>query len=388
MAAIWFSSLKRSLKLCKAELSDIVQPNPNCNDEPRKPVLSRLLSSKSRRSLRDDHGAIQGRRSTQEAESMEISHILDPITESSVSDPNIRLRPRDRLYSGGGGRRSFSCSRNMVSKPRRSLDAEFRGFVCKKCGESFRKLEAIEAHHFSRHAVTPLSEEDNSRKTVEMIFGINNLMESESSIFGHEIERVLRVDHMQSSLTRFEDYRAMVKLKASMKYPRCLADGNELLRFYGTTVACSIGTKTTSTGLCSSDKCGLCRILRHGFSSTKEEYSNGFRGVFTFSTSKSAFEFIKVDHGEKRDLIRKALILCRVIGGRVHKPLEKDFHEMATAQSSFDSVAAYADDITDSNIEELYSLNPRVLLPCFVVICNPSMPRSVLQPISTSHIGS
>ncbi|OMO78988.1 putative transcription factor [Corchorus olitorius] len=80
MAAIWFSSLKRSLKLCKAELSDIVQQNPNCNDETRKPVLSRLLSSKSRRSLRDDHG-IQGRRSTQ-AEPMEISHILDPITES------------------------------------------------------------------------------------------------------------------------------------------------------------------------------------------------------------------------------------------------------------------------------------------------------------------
>ncbi|KAJ8438314.1 hypothetical protein Cgig2_018794 [Carnegiea gigantea] len=52
----------------------------------------------------------------------------------------------------------------------------------------------------------------------------------------------------------------MVKIKASKppnkKHPRCLADGNELLRFYGTTMACSLGLAGSSS-LCVLEKCCL-----------------------------------------------------------------------------------------------------------------------------------
>ena len=179
------------------------------------------------------------------------------------------------------------------------------------------------------------------------------------------IERVLKVHNMQKTLARFEEYREMVKIKASKlqkKHPRCLADGNELLRFYGTTVSCSLGLNGSSS-LCLSEKCCVCRIIRNGFSAKKE--LKGGIGVFTTSTSGRAFESIDITCEEPS--LRKALIVCRVIAGRVHRPLE-NIQEMA-AQTGFDSLAGKVG--LYSNIEELYLLNPRALLPCFVVICKP-----------------
>ncbi|KAI3828289.1 hypothetical protein L1987_02388 [Smallanthus sonchifolius] len=138
------------------------------------------------------------------------------------------------------------------------------------------------------------------------------------------------------------------------------ADGNELLRFYGTTIACSLGINGESS-LCVSDKCCVCRIIRHGFS-TKRELKGGI-GVFTTSTSARAFESIEVyDDGPDT---RKALMVCRVIAGRVHRPLE-NIQEI-TGQTGFDSLAGKIG--LHSNIEDLYLLSPKALLPCFVVIC-------------------
>ena len=158
----------------------------------------------------------------------------------------------------------------------------------------------------------------------------------------------------------------MVKIKASKlqkKHPRCLADGNELLRFYSTTVECPLGTNGSSS-LCLSDRCNVCRILRHGFSA-KKELKGGTIGVFTTSTSGRALESIELY--DDNSIFGKALIVCRVIAGRVHRPLE-NFQELA-GQSGFDSLAGKMG--LYSNIEELFLLNPRALLPCFVVIFKP-----------------
>lgn len=235
------------------------------------------------------------------------------------------------------------------------------GVTCHKCGELFVKWEALESHHLSKHAVTELTEGDSSRKIVEIICRSTYLKpDNHHSV---RIDRVLKVHNMQKTLARFEDYRETVKIKASKlpkKHPRCLADGNELLRFYGTTLACSLGLNGSSN-LCISDKCCVCRIIRHGFS-TKRELKEGV-GVFTTSTSGRAYESIEMCEGG--DGSKKALIVCRVIAGRVHRPLEniKD----VVGQSGFDSLAGKVG--LYSNIEELYLLNPKALLPCFVVIC-------------------
>ncbi|KAK9265404.1 hypothetical protein L1049_007425 [Liquidambar formosana] len=281
-------------------------------------------------------------------------HIVSHYNRRTIATPPRRNTGGSAVFGGG-----------IPSNPRSSLETDSHGFstlTCHKCGEQFKKLEAIEGHHLSKHAVTELPEGDSSRKIVEIIYR-TSWLKSENNC--GRIERVLKVHNMQKTLSRFEEYREMVKNKASKlpkKHPRCLADGNELLRFYGTTVACSLGMNGCSS-LCVSDKCRVCRILRHGFSTKKD--LDGTIGVFTTSTSGRAFESIELY--EENHSIRKALIVCRVIAGRVHRPLEN--HQELAGQSGFDSLAGKVG--LYSNIEELYLLNPRALLPCFVVICKP-----------------
>ncbi|GLT72524.1 hypothetical protein SLA2020_444510 [Shorea laevis] len=269
---------------------------------------------------------------------------------------------RERSVFGGSG--IFGGGGGGYSSRRVSLETDSNGcsiVTCHKCGEQFNKWEAAEAHHLSKHAVTELVEGDSSRKIVEIICR-TSWLKSENHC--GRIDRVLKVHNMQKTLARFEEYREMVKNKASKlpkKHPRCIADGNELLRFYGTTVVCSLGLNGSS--LCISEKCCVCRIIRNGFTA-KKELKEGV-GVFTTSTSGRAFESIEIL--EEDPSIRKALIVCRVIAGRVHRPLE-NIQEMA-GQTGFDSLAGKVG--LYSNIEELYLLNPRALLPCFVVICKP-----------------
>ncbi|XP_022142725.1 uncharacterized protein LOC111012772 [Momordica charantia] len=271
--------------------------------------------------------------------------------------------------SGSGGGGGGGGGGGVNSSNRISLETEIGGngsssvVTCHKCGEQFNKWEAAEAHHLSKHAVTELVEGDSSRKIVEIICR-TSWLKSENQT--GRIERVLKVHNMQRTLARFEEYRETVKTKASKlpkKHPRCLADGNELLRFYGTTVACSLGLNGSSS-LCISEKCCVCRIIRNGFSA-KTEMKEGI-GVFTTSTSARAFSSIEASGGDEV-VARKAMIVCRVIAGRVHRPLE-NIQEMA-GQTGFDSLAGKVG--LHSNIEELYLLNPRALLPCFVVICKP-----------------
>ncbi|KAL6573897.1 hypothetical protein OROHE_001439 [Orobanche hederae] len=252
-------------------------------------------------------------------------------------------------------------------RPRSSFGSDSNGALfCHKCHEQFVRWEAVEEHHLSKHAVTELVEGDSSRKIVEIICRAGTVVGPDNSRGG--IERILKVHNMQKTLAQFEEYRELVKIKASKltkKHPRCLADGNELLRFHGAVLECSLGIKG-SCSLCTSENCRVCRILRYGFW-TKKGLRGGI-GIFTASTSSRAFESIQEpDVGYNPSCLRKALIVCRVIAGRMHRPLE-NIQEMV-GQSGFDSLAGKVG--VHSNIEELYLLSPRALLPCFVVIYKP-----------------
>lgn len=211
--------------------------------------------------------------------------------------------------------------------------------------------------------MTKLVDGEESRKVVEIICGTSS--KSKENFVG--IEKVLKVHNIPEILAQFEEYREIVKVRAGSKlsetHPRCLADGNELLRFYGTTVACSIGMNGSSS-LCTFDKCGVCQTLTHGFS-TKKEIQNGEMGVFTTSTCEKAIESIELQEINKS--IRKAVIVCRVIAGRILNKLEM-LQDMEGNESGFDSLARELD--PSCNFEELYLLNPKSLLPCFVVILN------------------
>ena len=209
-------------------------------------------------------------------------------------------------------------------------------------------------------AVTGLSEQDSSWQIIESICRTSQT-NSENN-FG-QIGSVLKVQNMPKILSCFEEYREMVKINASnlqTKHPRCLADGYELLRFHGTTVACSLGINGSSS-LCTLEHCGICQILRNGFLLTRNFH--GKLGVFVTSTCGKAYESVEIT---KKTSLRKSVIVCRVIAGRVRSPLE-EIQEMD--DNGFDSLAEKVSSTLD--IEELFVLSPRALLPCFVVIYKP-----------------
>ncbi|KAM3285335.1 hypothetical protein P3S67_024134 [Capsicum chacoense] len=418
MPAVWFA-LKKSLQ-CRSEVKDVHDPRSDGRNlskiSTKKATTVRSGCSRSIANLKDViHGSKRHMEKPplQSPRSIGSSELLNPIThevvlsnstcELKITSCNFQdgngscgnsveslsafmgtLKPgtpgpggqpigSSRKYRGYGSspirkgspgslsRKTGAGFGGIVSRPKASSGADFHTFsalTCHKCGEQFAKWEAVEAHHLSKHAVTELVEGDSSRKIVEIICRTSWSKPENNS---NGIERILKVHNMQKVLAQFEEYRELVKIKANKlakKHPRCLADGNELLRFYGTTVECFLGINGSSS-LCTSEKCKVCKILRHGFSIKKE--INGGVGVFTASTSGRALESIE----ENMSSWRKALIVCRVIAGRVHRPLE-NVQELI-GQSGFDSLAGKVG--VYSNIEELYLLNPKALLPCFVVIC-------------------
>ncbi|CAH2077801.1 unnamed protein product [Thlaspi arvense] len=400
LPSVWFS-LKKSL-YCKSDLSDVHDPRSRKElaTISTKRTACRSGCSRSIANLKDViHG---GNRHLEKPpcsspRSIGSSEFLNPITHEvifSSSTSELKITGAGDMASPTGAREfvgtfrpgtpvNYSSSYRSQASRKASLVASERdreGLVgfhpsrrdsavnggdssvsCHKCGEKFSKLEAAEAHHLTKHAVTELVEGDSSRKIVEIICRANWLKIENQ---GGRIDRILKVHNMHKTLARFEEYRDTVKIRASKlqkKHPRCIADGNELLRFHGTTVACVLGING-STSLCSSEKCCVCRIIRNGFSA-KREMNNGI-GVFTASTSGRAFESIAVAGGDGTTE-RKALIVCRVIAGRVHRPVE-NLEEMG-ALNGFDSLAGKVGLYT--NVEELYLLNSRALLPCFVVIC-------------------
>ncbi|XP_028807688.1 uncharacterized protein LOC114762381 [Neltuma alba] len=416
MPRVWFS-LKRSLH-CKTETSDVHVPkstNHLSAISTRQPGR-RSGCSRSIANLKDVINGGNSRRHFDKPpscspRSIGSSEFLNPIThEVILSDSTCELK----ISGGGDGRSAFlgtlrpgtpSSFRNSASSTPRKSSSPFLvsdsggGFVtsrrfsievdsngcssasCRKCGEKLSKWEDAESHHLAKHAVTELVEGDSSRKVVEIICRTSWLKPEKNKQqldCSRIMDKILKVHNTQKTVARFEEYRERVKMRVSKlqkKHPRCLADGNELLRFYATTLSCSLGFNTNSP--CVSESCCVCRIIRNGFSVKEEVKSGNGIGIFTASTSGRALESVEDDDDEgggggneegSDQKKKKALIVCRVIAGRVHRPLE-NVKDMVGLQSGFDSLAGKLG--VYSNIEELYVLNPSSLLPCFVVICKP-----------------
>ncbi|MBA0808014.1 hypothetical protein Gohar_023781, partial [Gossypium harknessii] len=214
-----------------------------------------------------------------------------------------------------------------------------------------------------------LGPDDSGRNIVEIIFK-SSWLKKDNPIC--KIERILKVHNTQRTIQRFEDCRDAVKTRAlnsTRKNPRCAADGNELLRFHCTTLSCSLGARGSSSLCGSIPGCGVCTIIKQGFQKKGGGAAAAaeFKGVCTTASSGRAHDSLKCTDG------RRAMLVCRVIAGRVKRvtedapPFEEDNSGVvAAATGSYDSLAAYTG--VYSNLEELVVFNPRAILPCFVVI--------------------
>ncbi|OEL37581.1 hypothetical protein BAE44_0001400 [Dichanthelium oligosanthes] len=288
------------------------------------------------------------------------------LSSSSSSGGSFRAGMQLRRLSG-----CYEC--HMVVDPV-SGSASMRAtvFPCPDCGEIFVRQESLQLHQSVRHAVCELGAEDTSRNIIEIIFQ-SSWLKKQSPVC--KIERILKVHNTARTLARFEEYRDAVKAKAkaaqqAKKHPRCTADGNELLRFHCATLSCALGLDG-ATHLCDAagSSCGACGIIRDGFYCSRG-------GVRTMATSGRAHDAV-AEEGEgvllddlKEEERSRAMLVCRVIAGRVKRPKEAAAQEAEAEaeeeEEEHDSVAGSAG--VYSSLEELLVFNPRAILPCFVVV--------------------
>lgn len=213
--------------------------------------------------------------------------------------------------------------------------------------------------------MSELTDNESGKNIVSIIFNSGWTNVTKNPV----ITRVLKIHHNPKVLTRFEEYREFVKTKAARngvvrrRDERCIADGNELLRFHCATFLCDLGQNGNSS-LCSQQYCSVCGIINSGFSPKLD-------GIATVSTSWRAHAAIPEEIEEEFSFInaKRAILVCRVIAGRVG--CDPDVADKE--DSGFDSLVGRLDDE-----DELLVYNPRAVLPCFVIVYNVSDKSSTI----------
>ncbi|CAL5028973.1 unnamed protein product [Urochloa decumbens] len=258
--------------------------------------------------------------------------------------------------------------------------------ACPQCGEVFTKADSLEHHQAIRHAVSELGPEDSGRNIVEIIF--KSSWQKRDVPICH-VDRILKVHNPPRTVARFEAYRDAVRSRCGRATAgaRAAADGNELLRFHSAPLACALGlagatslcaaadtssrsgdTASSSSSSSPAACCGVCAAIRHGFAPWVGAHPLGVR---TTASSGRAHDCgggapaNAADNGGCR-----AMLVCRVIAGRVRRDGAASAAGEEKTEGTFDSVAGEdaASSSVYGNLEELFVANPRAILPCFVVI--------------------
>ncbi|CAK9152803.1 unnamed protein product [Ilex paraguariensis] len=291
------------------------RPEPSSPEDQKKRASMGLCNSDgSSRSMKAPLNELNGPSVSTSSSSLSLS------SNSPSASGSFRGMPFRRL-SG-----CYECRMDVDPVLGITRDTSLRATICPcpECGEIFMKAEYLELHQAVRHA-----------------------------------DRILKVHNTPKTISKFEEYRDAIKAKATKlrkKHPRCIADDNELLRFHSTTFMCSLGLNGSSN-LCNSiPNCNVCSIIRNGFKVVGEPTSGvAGKGILTTATSGKEHDSAGVaSENEKR-----AMLVCRVIAGRVKKNMEGSGEE-------YDSVAGAAG--VYANLDESYVFKPKAILPCFVVI--------------------
>ncbi|KAM7527689.1 hypothetical protein LguiB_031099 [Lonicera macranthoides] len=235
-------------------------------------------------------------------------------------------------------------------------------YPCPACGEIFQSPSLLEQHQSVKHAVSELIDGDSGKNIVRIIFNTGWT----DKVRSPDIIRILKIHNSSKILTRFEEYRECVKSKAARngavyrRDERCMADGNELLRFHCSTFVCDLGQNGNSS-ICNQQYCNVCGIIKGGFSPKLD-------GISTLSTSWRAH--VAVPDGMEEEFkfmnLKRAMLVCRVIAGRVGC----DPDMVSKEDPGYDSLVGRASGVharLDED-DELLVFNPRAVLPCFVIV--------------------
>lgn len=203
------------------------------------------------------------------------------------------------------------------------------------------RTRVTRAHDPFLPSLTELPEGHPSRNVVEIIFHTS----WSPKAFSGRVGMMFKVQNGSRTVARFEEYREVVKARSRAgsqgggaqceeENARCDADGNEVMRFH------CLGP--TSSGIGVYDACSGV----WGFHGGKG------KAICTFSGSGVAHESAGGAMG------RRAMLVCRVIAGRVSKQLELE--SLLDGRVGFDSVSG--------ENGELLVFDSRAVLPCFLII--------------------
>ncbi|XP_039036324.1 uncharacterized protein LOC120173121 [Hibiscus syriacus] len=201
-----------------------------------------------------------------------------------------------------------------------------------------RRSSYIPARDLVLPELTELPEGHPSRNVVEIIFHTS----WSPKAFTGLIEMIFKVQNGPRTMTGFEEYRETVKTRsgscsggpasAKEENARCVADGNEVMRFH-----------------CLGPTLGNCRM------NDKWIFSGGKgASICTYSGSGAAHDSAGGGRG------RKAMLVCRVIAGRVSKRVGSFYEPLVNGRVGYDSVSG------DNG--ELLVFDPRAVLSCFLII--------------------
>ncbi|KAM0891731.1 hypothetical protein ACQ4PT_026210 [Festuca glaucescens] len=258
----------------------------------------------------------------------------------------------------------------------RSFAARGDVFPCKACGEVLGKPQQLELHQAMKHSLSELSHVDSSTNIIRMIFLAGWRQQPSSGADGEPpapvVRRILRIHHNPRALARFEEYRDLVRARAArrcagtagavVEEERCVADGNERLRFHCATTLCSLG----AGGVCGSPYCCACTILRHGFAGKQADVD----GIATYSSARAAHASLPEDVEREFAFlqVRRAMLVCRVVAGRVVRGGGAAGDGDKVAYDSMVPVAPAGGGRRGEDDAELLVFNPRAVLPCFVIM--------------------
>lgn len=260
-----------------------------------------------------------------------INHSVSPIPESEITSDQLFFSLRNDIYP------------------------------CTLCGEVFQSPIHLEQHQSIKHAISELTDGDSGNNIVRIIFQTGWVDKAKNPV----INRILKIHNSKRILSRFEEYRECVKLKASRnavvkRDERCIADGNELLRFHCSTFICELGQNGNSS-ICTQQYCSVCGIIKSGFSHKMDGISmqpTSWRGhVSVPEEIEEEFGFMNV---------KRAMLVCRVIAGRVGC----DPGYVDKEDSGFDSLVGRENgsQMRLDEEDELLVFNSRAVLPCFVIV--------------------
>lgn len=278
------------------------------------------------------------------------SPFLSPMSARSLSVTPVPCSPQATRLS-----RSFAARSDL--------------FPCKVCGEVLSKPQQLELHQAMKHSLSELTHVDSSMNIIRMIFLAGWSSGADGEKPAGCVKRILRIHHNPRVLSRFEEYRDLVRARAARRCAagasagggvveeRCIADGNERLRFHCSTMLCSLGA-----GVCGSPYCCTCTILRLGFAGKQADVD----GIATYSSGCAAHASLPEDVEREFSFlqVRRAMLVCRVVAGRVVRGGDGD-------KVAYDSMVPVPPAGGGRRVEddaELLVFNPRAVLPCFVIM--------------------